>query len=50
MQIFVITWFVLFFWIIGKGIAQFIDNENAPVLTGPATIVDMRRKAASVWS
>ena len=44
MQIFVIIWFVLFFWIIGKGIAQFIENENSPVLTGPATIVDMRRK------
>ena len=43
MQIFVIIWFVLFFWIIGKGIAQFIENENSPVLTGPATIVDMRR-------
>ena len=50
MQIFVIIWFVLFFWIIGKGIAQFIDNENAPVLTGPATIVDMIRKTASVWN
>ena len=44
MQIFVIIWFVLLFWIIGKGIAQFIENENSPVLTGPATIVDMRRK------
>ena len=44
MEIFVIIWFVLFFWIIGKGIAQFIENENSPVLTGPATIVDMGRK------
>ena len=44
MEIFVIIWFVLFFWIIGKGIAQFIENENSPLLTGPATIVDMRRK------
>ena len=44
MQIFVIIWFVLFFWIIGKGIAQFIETENSPVLTVPATIVDMRRK------
>ena len=44
MEIFVIIWFVLFFWIIGKGIAQFIENENSPVLTGPATIVDMRKK------
>lgn len=44
MEIFVVIWFVLFFWIIGKGIAQYIENENSPVLTGPATIVDMRRK------
>ena len=44
MEIFVIIWFVLFFWIIVKGIAQFIENENSPVLTVPATIVDMRRK------
>ena len=44
MEIFVVIWFILFFWIIGKGIAQFIENENSPVLTVPATIVDMRRK------
>ena len=44
MQIFVIIWLILFFWIIGKGIAQFIENENSPVLTGPATVVDMRKK------
>ena len=44
MQIIVIIWFVLFFWIIGRGIAQYIENENSPVLTGPATIVDMRTK------
>ena len=44
MKIFIIIWFVLLFWIIGKGIAQFIENEDSPVLTGPATIVDMRRK------
>ena len=44
MQIFVVIWFILFFYIIGKGIAQFIENENSPVLTVPATIVDMRRK------
>ena len=43
MQIFVIIWFVLFFWIIAKNIGQFIENENSPVLTVPATIVDMRR-------
>ena len=44
MEIFVVIWFVLFFWIIGKGIAQFIENENYTVLTIPVTIVDMRRK------
>ena len=28
----------------GPAYAQFIENENSPVLTVPATIVDMRRK------
>ena len=41
MQLFVIIWLILFFYIIGKGIAQFVENENSPVLTVPATIVDM---------
>ena len=44
MQLFVIIWFILFFYIIAKNISQFIDNENSPVLTVPAAIVDMRRK------
>ena len=44
MQIFVIIWFALFFYFIVKGIAQFIKNENSPVMTVPATVVDMRRK------
>ena len=44
MEIFVILWFVLFFFIIAKGIGQWIANENSPVLTVPATIVDMCRK------
>ena len=44
MQLFVLIWFILFFVIIGRGITQFIENENSPVLTIPATIVDMRRK------
>ena len=44
MEIFVILWFVLFFFIIAKGIGQWIENENSPVLTVPATIVDMRKK------
>ena len=45
MQIFVAIWFIIFFFVIGKGIAQFIGNENSPVLTVPAVIVDMRRKS-----
>ena len=44
MELFLVIWFVLFFWIIAKNIGQFIENENSPVLTVPATIVDMRRK------
>lgn len=44
MQLFVAIWLILFFWIIGQGIAEFIENERSPVLTVPATIVDMRRK------
>jgi len=43
MQIFVIIWFLLFFYIIAKNIGQFIENENSPVLTVSAAIVDMRR-------
>lgn len=42
--IFIIIWFLLFFYIIAKNISQFIENENSPVLTVSATIVDMRRK------
>ena len=44
MQLFVLIWFILFFVMIGRGVTQFIENENSPVLTIPATIVDMRRK------
>ena len=44
MQIFVIIWFLLFFYIIAKNIGQFIENENSPVLTVSAAIMDMRRK------
>ena len=44
MQIFVIIWFVVFFYIIAKGIGQFIENENSPVLTGSATIVESEEK------
>ena len=42
--VFIVIWFILFFSILAKNIAQFIENENSPVLTVPATIVDMRRK------
>lgn len=44
MQIFVVIWFILFFYILAKNISQFIENENSPVLTTSAIIVDMRRK------
>ena len=45
MEIFIIIWFCLFFFIIAKNIGQFIENENSPELTVSATIVDMRRKS-----
>lgn len=44
MEIFVVIWVVLFIYIIAKNIGQFIENENSPVLTVSATIVDKRRK------
>ena len=44
MEIFVVIWVVLFIYIIAKNIDQFIENENSPVLTVSATIVDKRRK------
>lgn len=44
MEILVVIWFILFFFIIAKNIDQFIANENSPVLTVSAMIVDMRRK------
>lgn len=44
MELFVVIWFVLFCYIVGKGIAQWVENNNSPVLTAPATIMDMRRK------
>ena len=43
MQIFVVIWFILFFYIVGMGIIQFTKNESSPVLTVPAAIVNMRR-------
>ena len=44
MHLFVVIWIVLLLYILAKNTAQFIENENSPVLTVPATIVDMRRK------
>ena len=44
MQIFLVIWFALFFYFIVRSISQFIKNENSPILTVPATVVDMRRK------
>jgi len=44
MQIFVIIWFVLLIYIIIKNIAQFIENENSPVLSVSARVVDKRRR------
>ena len=44
MEIFVVIWVVLFIYIIAKNIGQFIENENSPVLTASAPIVDKRRK------
>ena len=44
MELFIVLWFALFSYIVGRAIHQWIVNENSPVLTVPATIVDMRRK------
>ena len=44
MNLFIILWFALFFYFIVKSISQFVKNENSPILTVPATVVDMRRK------
>ena len=44
MEIFVVIWVVLFIYIIAKNIGQFIENENSPILTVSATIVDKRRR------
>ena len=43
MEIFIVLFFIVFFLIIGKNIAQWFKNENSPRLTVPAKIVDMRR-------
>lgn len=45
MELFIVLWLVLFFFIIAKNIGQYIENEKSPVLTVPATIVDMRTRS-----
>lgn len=42
MEIFIVLFFIVFFLIIGKNIAQWFKNENSPRLTVPAKIVDMQ--------
>ena len=44
MEIFVVLFFILFFAVLAKNIAQFFKNENSPRLTVPAVIVDKQRK------
>ena len=44
MEIFVVLFFILFFAVLAKNIAQFFKNEASPRLTVPAKIVDMQRK------
>ncbi len=44
MELFVILFFILFFAILAKNIAQFFKNENSPRLTVPAVIVDKQRR------
>ena len=44
MELFVVLFFILFFAVIAKNIAQWFKNENSPRLTVPAVIVDKQRK------
>lgn len=44
MDYFIVIWLGLLILILGMGIAQWIKNENSPVLTVPAKILDMRRR------
>ena len=41
MNLFLILWFVLFFYLVIKGTVQYVENEKSPVLTVSATVVDM---------
>ena len=44
MELFAVLFFILFFAVLAKNIAQFFKNESSPRLTVPAVIVDKRRK------
>lgn len=44
MELFAVLFFILFFAVVAKNIAQWFKNENSPRLTVPAKIVDMQRK------
>ena len=44
MELFVVLFFILFFAVLAKNIAQFFKNEASPRLTVPALIVDKQRK------
>ena len=44
MELFALLFFILFFAVLARNIAQWFKNENSPRLTVPAKIVDMRRK------
>lgn len=44
MELFLIIWFSVLIYGIGKGLAQWVKNENSPVVTASARIVSMRRK------
>ena len=44
MELFVVLFFILFFAVLAKNIAQWFKNESSPRLTVPAKIVDMQRK------
>lgn len=44
MDLFLVVWFALFFYITGSALVRFVRNENSPILTVPAAIVHMRRK------
>ena len=44
-QPFFLIWLLLFSFIIIKNVRQYIENENSPVLTVSATIVDKRRRS-----